>query len=188
MDKKDIYEHLAKIYLDASSDKKRKSKNYFKIFKPLFLVGISGLFAASLIIFVNFHKSKSPDSQIALLVSTDAAKINFNFNPAKKEVYSLDLNKLKMDKFKSIGFSAKSKNYQDNISMRVEFTNSFKEKSEIYVTGIPNKWHEYKINLADFKKISDWSEMSNLSFTVEEWNTKFDSGVVYIDNIRFLKQ
>lgn len=188
MDKKDIYEHLAKIYLDASSSKKKKSKSYLKVFKPLFLVGISGLCVASLIILVNSQKHKSQDSQIALLISTDAAKINFNFNPAKKEVYSLNLNKLKMNRFNTLGFSAKSKNYQDNISMRVEFTNSFREKSEIYVTGIPNKWHEYKINLADFKKISDWSEMSNLSFTVEEWNTKFDSGVVYIDNIRFSKE
>jgi len=188
MDKKDIYEHLAKIYLDASSDKKNKSKDYAKLFKPLFIVGIAGLFSLSVIFLVNFQKHKSPDSQIALLVSTDAAKINFNFNPAKKEVYSLNLNKLKMNRFKALEFSARSKNYQDNISLRVEFTNSFKEKSEVYVTGIPNKWHDYRINLADFKKISDWSEMSNLSFAVEEWNAKFDSGVVYLDNIKFLKE
>ena len=33
MDKKDIYEHLAKIYLDASSNKKKKSAAQPRIFK-----------------------------------------------------------------------------------------------------------------------------------------------------------
>ncbi len=187
MDKKDIYEHLANIYLDASSKRKKKDKRLLKFSKPVFVISIFLIFSISSIIFNNFHKNKPLNSETALFISTETAKINFNFNPAKKEVYSINLNKLDMDKFKTLGFSLKTKNYGDSINLRIEFTNSFKEKSEIYIKEISHKWHDYKVNFADFKKITDWSKMSNLSFTVEEWNAKEDYGVVYIDNIRFLR-
>ena len=47
MDKKDIYEHLAKIYLDASSNKKKKPAVQPRIFKNLFIVSIVFIAALS---------------------------------------------------------------------------------------------------------------------------------------------
>ena len=47
------------------------------------------------------------------------------------------------------------------ISLRVEFTNAFRERSEVYLRNIPHKWQTYKINLTDFKEIMDWSGMSD---------------------------
>jgi len=64
---------------------------------------------------------------------------------------------------------------------------TFKEKSEVYFKDIPHRWHEYRINLCEFKNVSDWSEMTNLLFTIEEWNVKEKRGVVFIDNVRLLK-
>lgn len=187
MDKKDIYEHLANIYLDASSKRKKKDTHLLKLTKPVFVISLFLVFGISSIIFNNVHRNKPLNSETALFISTETAKINFNFNPAKKEVYSINLNKLDMHKFNAVGFSLKTKDYADTIALRVEFTNSFKEKSEIYIKNVSHKWHDYKINLSEFKKVTDWSKMSNLSFTVEEWNAKEDYGIVYIDNIRFLK-
>lgn len=186
MDKKDIYEHLARIYLDASSQKKKKGKEN-KRFKIISLAGIALVFALSIWVFNGLHKDKALKSQIQLLVSLGPTKINFNFDPAKKETYSITLNKLNLTKFKSIGFSVKRENYFDRISLRVELTNNFREKSEIYIKDIPHKWQEYKIDFSQFRNINDWSEMTDLSFVVEEWNTKENAGVVYLDNISFLR-
>lgn len=188
MDKKDIYEHLAKIYLDASSKKKKKNKHHQKVLRhPFFIFAVVFLLGFGVFSFLNFKKGRHFSSQVALVVSPDALKINFNFNPAKKEIYSLDLNKLNLTKFKALGFSVKKADFKDNISLKVEFINKFNERSEIYLKNIPHKWYNYKIDFSEFKNISDWREMSTLAFAVEEWNARKNSGVVYIDNIRFLR-
>lgn len=187
MDKKDIYEHLANIYLDASSKRKKKKKLYPKFFKNAYVIAIALIACVIVFLSVNFPKNSPFHSEVALVLLPDAAKINFNFDPAKKEIYSLNLNKLNLTTFEAIGFSIKKKNYKDVISLRVEFVSSFKEKSEVYLANIPYKWKDYKISFSDFKHIADWSKIAYLSFSVEEWNTREKEGVVYIDNVRLLR-
>jgi len=188
MDKKDIYEHLAKIYLDASTNKKTKTSHRFKALKNFGIVSLVFLFAFAVGALTTFSKLKPYKTETELVLLPEAAKINFNFNPAKKEIFSLNLNSLDLNKYKTLAFTVKSLNRKDNISLRAEFTSAFKEKSEVYFWNIPVKWYDYKVNLSEFKNISDWSEMLSLVFAVEEWNAKEKKGVVYLDNIRLLKQ
>lgn len=199
MDRKDIYEHLAKIYLDASSKKKNKKlKNYPRILRNPFFISTVISFTLTIILFINltkskpllteWYKNKPLSSEFILVLQPDIVKINFNFDPAKKEIYSMNLSNLNLHKFKALGFSLRKVNYQDNIILKVEFSNVFNETSEIYLNNIPAyKWQDYKINLSEFKNISDWSRMLNLSFIVEEWNVKDKRGIVYLDNVRLLK-
>jgi hypothetical protein len=121
------------------------------------------------------------------VLSTEPIKMNYNFDPAKKEVFSFNLNKSNLSRFNSLGFTVKKSNFEDIVSLRVEFTNLFNEKSEVYVRDIPNKWKYYELKFADFKAITDWSEMTDVSFIIEEWNTKENNGLIYIDNVRMLK-
>ncbi|MGA2774742.1 MAG: hypothetical protein ABSE81_01615 [Candidatus Omnitrophota bacterium] len=187
MDKKDIYEHLAKIYLDASSTKKKKNKVYSKIFKNLFLISLVCVFGLSTVLLSNLRRPKINNSEVALILAPEALKINFNFDPAKKETLTLDLNRLNLNNYKRIAFSVKKLDISNTIALRVEFISAYKERSEVYLKNIPSKWQDYTFNLSDFKNITDWSETKNLSFTVEEWNTKENKGIVYIDNVRVLK-
>ena len=187
MDKKEIYEHLAKIYLDASLQKKKNGKRYPLIFKNLPLVISLFLLLIAVTVFINFQRGKSFRAETALVLLTDSAKINFHFDPARKETYALNLNKLNLARYRSLEFSVKKVNYYDNISLRVEFSNPYNEKSELYFKDIPNKWQTYKVNLSQFKRISDWTEMATLTFTIEEWNVRQKKGVVYLDNVRLLR-
>lgn len=187
MDKKDIYEHLAKIYLDASSTKKKKNKVYSKLSKNIFLISMVCIFGASAVLLANLNRHKINNSEVALVLSDEALKINFNFDPAKKEVLTLNLNRLNLNNYKKLAFSVKKNNIIDTIALRVEFTSAYKEKAEFYLKNIPYRWHDYTVNFSDFKNITDWSEIKDLSFTVEEWNTKENKGVVFIDNVRVLK-
>ncbi len=187
MDKKDIYEHLAKIYLDASAKRKKKTKEYPRIFGTLFFASLAVTLGLSILLSFNIYRRKNAGSEISLVLLADAVKINFNFDPAKKEIYSLNLNKLDLTKFKVLGFAVKKENYQDNVYLRVEFTSNFKEKSEIYIKDVSTRWRDHKIKLSDFKNISDWSQMLALSFIVEQWNVKEKKGVIFVDNIRLLR-
>ncbi len=187
MDKKDIYEHLAKIYLDASGKKKKKTKTHLRLYHNLFVIALvlSVAIGTSLISFSS--KRKNLESETSLIVIHDPAKINFNFNPVKKEIFTVNLNSLNLSRFNTLAFSIKNTDVDDNISLRIEFTNAFKEKSEVYLRQIPNKWHDFKIAFLDFKNITDWSQMQSISFSVEQWNAQKDKGVLYIDNVRFSK-
>ncbi|PIP21310.1 MAG: hypothetical protein COX40_00090 [Candidatus Omnitrophica bacterium CG23_combo_of_CG06-09_8_20_14_all_40_11] len=188
MSKKDIYEHLADIYWDASSKKRKKAEKYPKKFKSLFFISIAAtLFLATALLIILKEKNTFLNSEIALVVSPEVVKINFHFDPARKESYSLDLNKLNLKRFNTLAFSAKRANFKDNIALRIEFTNAFKEKSEVYLKDIPHRWHDYKISFPEFKNISDWSNMTGLAFIIEEWNVKEKKGIVYLDNVRFLR-
>lgn len=187
MDKKDIYEHLAKIYLDASSKRKKRNKGYPNLLKNLLLVSVVLVFGLSASLLAALQKEKPFGSQVILVLSPDALKINFDFNPAKKEIYYLDLNKLNLSRYKTLGFSLRKADYNDNIALRVEFITAFKEKSEVYFKDIPHKWQDYKIDLSEFSGISDWSRVTRLAFIVEEWNTTEKKGVVYIDNVMVIK-
>ncbi|MDD5513565.1 MAG: hypothetical protein PHD09_07335 [Candidatus Omnitrophica bacterium] len=183
MDKKDIYEHLAKIYLDASQKRKKKNKKHPEI-RNIILIFLSFLLGFGLFFFTIAPKKKPAyNSSFVLLLQPDIAKINFNFDPARKEVYSIRLNNLNLNKYDSLTFSVKKTNFRDTINLRVEFTNAFKEKSEIYIRDIPHKWEDFRIPFSDFKNINDWSDMYDLSFIVEEWNTKEDNGVVYVSSV-----
>ncbi|MBU0548464.1 MAG: hypothetical protein KJ710_06330 [Candidatus Omnitrophica bacterium] len=190
MDKKEIYDHLANIYLDASSKsskKKRKSKAYPKPVRNLILVGfllVLGL--GSGIAYSNFNY-RNHDAQITLFLFQDTAKLNFNFDPAKKETFSLELKQLNLSKYRTLAFAVRKVNPKDTIALKVEFINRFNEKSEVYLKDIPGKWASYEIGLGRFAKINDWDQMKVLSFSVEEWNAKEKSGIVYIDNIKVIR-
>lgn len=187
MEKKDIYEHLAKIYLDASLKRKSKTKERTKLFKNLFVTSVIFIFVLGGFLTFNLMRTSGPVSQTTLLLQPDPVKLNFHFDPAKKELYSISLNNLNLSKYKTLAFSAKKVNYKDNIALRIEFINSFKEQAEFYLKNIPLQWEEFKIDLAKFKTLSNWSEMLKLDFVVEEWNVKEKKGVVYLDNIKFVK-
>ena len=187
MDKKDIYEHLANIYLDASSKKKKKSKDSTLI-RNSFFVSIGIIFLLGISLLFNMYSNKrQPSSSVMLVLSSDAAKINFHFDPAKKEIYAINLNKLNLAPYKTLSFTIRKTDYNDKISLRVEFVNVYGEASFVYLPDISNKWQEHKIAFSDFKHISDWSEMTKLCFVVEEWNVRQKKDVVYIDNVKVVR-
>ena len=190
MNKKEIYEHLANIYLDASSNssKKRSKKgSYPKTVRGLLIVAVVLVLGLGSFTTYSHIQNRNQPSQIALFLYQDTAKINFNFDPAKKETFSLNLKQLNLCKYKTLGFALRKTNPKDIISLRVEFTNRFNEKSEIYIKDISSKWTDYKINLSRFGREEYWRQMKELAFSIEEWNAREKSGIVYLDNIRVIK-
>jgi len=190
MDKKEIYEHLANIYLDASSKTKRKKKNkkYSSLLQNGLLFGVAIIVTLSLAQFTHPKNNLLQKStEVALFLQNEAVKMNFNFDPAKKEVFSLKLNNLDLTKYKNLKFTIRKTSFSDTINMRVEFSNSFREKSAVYFKDIPSRWQECSVKLSDFKDINNWSQIQSLSFIIEEWNTRGKKGVVYIDNVKFFR-
>jgi hypothetical protein len=188
MDKKEIYEHLARIYLDASTKKKNPAtKDKPALLKASVFVLIFFLAGITFAALPRLFEKRLYNCETALVLLDSPAKINFHFDPAKKETYTMDLNGLNLGRFKTLSFNAKKTDFKSIVSLRVEFNNNFNEKAEVYIKDIAHRWTEFKFDLSKFKLISDWTEMRKLIFTVEEWNANAKKGVVYVDNVRLIK-
>jgi len=193
MDKKELYEHLARIYLDSSKKHQRKKKKHEYLVESRHLyIGIAVfILVSSSFVFIKtspFHrKTNFTGYRTALVIQPDAIKINYNFNAAKKEIYDLPLKGLDLSTYKALAFGIRRTQSNTSASLRIEIVNSLNEKSEVYIKDIPLSWKEYKIELASLKRITDWSEAKELLFIAEEWNTKEKNDVIFIENVRFLK-
>ncbi|MCX7662083.1 MAG: hypothetical protein N2Z79_05325 [Candidatus Omnitrophica bacterium] len=183
MNKKDVYEHLAKIYLDASSKHKKKQIRKDLLYKNLiFISALILVVGAGYIYFVPRLRNQG---RISLVLTHEKIKINFHSAQAKTEAFVLNLNNLDLSRFKSLAFSARKLEPKDIISLRVEFRSIFNEIAFIYLKDIPEKWQSYNIKLSEFRGITNWSKIKELSFVIEEWNVRNEKSVVYLDNIRF---
>jgi hypothetical protein len=187
MDKKDIYEHLARIYLDTPAVKKKKSKVPAKDHTSFLIIGIAIVLGFSLLITARMYLYRPLKHEYSFVLAPDPIRIPFAFNPGSKQVFDFDLNGSNLSRYSALEFTAKRSNYDDFVALRVEFTNRFKERSEYYVKDLPSRWHKVRIRLDEFKGVSDWNEMQSLSFVIEEWNTRDARGSVYIDNVRFVR-
>ena len=187
MNKKEIYEHLASIYLDNSRKRKKKAR-LFPRYEKFFPASVISVLFISLVFAVSTFKKSGFTRQVALVIQPTTIKLNFNSGATKKEVYSFDLNGIDLSKFDALLFSARKARPSDAIFLRVELSNALQETSEVYIKEIKYKWQDYKINFADFKKITDWSRVSKVAFVIEEWNVTGDKGVIYIDNVKMIKE
>lgn len=194
MDKKELYEHLARIYLDSSKKHQRKKKKHHYLIETKHLyIGII-VFILVLIPFIliklsPFYKKQAgfPEYRTALIIQPDAVKMNYNFIAAKKEVYTLPLKGLDLNTYKALAFAVRRARANSSASLRIEVVNALNERAEVYIKDVLLAWKEYKMELSSFKKITDWSKTKELLFIAEEWNTREKNDVIYIENVRFLK-
>ncbi len=188
--KKDIYEHLADIYLDASykSKSKQKSKYHFR-FKNLAFIGIAIISVPTIFLFTALNR-QPPSS--ALVLQPRIVTINLNTSAPQSEIHSISLDRKDLSRYKTLAFSVrKDSTYPSRLTLRVKLTSAQKQKAEIYLNPISSQWSEYTLKLNDFQSISSWSKMLNLSFIIDDrttrTNEKPQAGAVYIDNVRLLR-
>ncbi|MCM8770407.1 MAG: hypothetical protein NC936_00865 [Candidatus Omnitrophica bacterium] len=193
MDKRELYEHLAKIYLDSSKKHQKRQQNKQYLIDSRHLYIVLTVFILVIIPFIlikinTFHrKSDLGLYNTALVIQPDAVKINYNFFAAKKEIYTLPLKGLDLSAYKALAFSLRKMKENSDISLRIELANAFNERAASYVGDISPGWKDYKIDLSVFKNITDWTCAKELLFIAEEWNAKEKNDVIYIENVRFLK-
>jgi len=71
---------------------------------------------------------------------------------------------------------------------KVELKNASKQVGRYYVTNITDQWQEIVIPLKDFKGLSDLSNLTEFVVVFEDRIASNKKGVVYIDELRFVKK
>ena len=190
MEKNEVYDYLAKVYLDKQPIVRENKKAVSWKRNALFLI------VASIVFLIAYFFLKHPSGAyqpknyyLSISTADDFIKIKYYFNSAglKTKAYTIDLQDLDLSGFKALRFAARHLN-KGSLSLRIEIENSLKETSACYVSALESRWKEFRVNLDEFRAITEWNNLKSLSFIVEEWNAQGKEDCVYIDAIGFSKK
>lgn len=195
MEKKEIYDYLAKIYLDDNKRApKEKKGNSFKKYRLFLITAIIVSFGALFYYFILRHPVESHKAKIRslyLATGNELIKIKYNFSgdsTLRKESYTITSLGLDVQNFHELKFIARRLKNEGSLNFKIEIENSLKEAAFCYITNLSNKWKEFTIMLRDdFKEISRWDNIKRISFVAEEWNIENKDDSIYIDEIRFTR-
>lgn len=186
--KQDVYEHLAKTFLDKKKKKKSlKNKNLWFIAIPLILFFIVFSYVLGIILVKNKVFLKS----IYIAQDKTPVILEYDFTPlgiSKIKAISFNLANTDLSGYKFFDISIRTEQKtQPDSTIKIEIENSLLEKDTKYISGINSGWQKFSLPLSDFKLISDWASVKAVSFTVEDWNVSSKKNKVFIDDIRFVE-
>jgi len=184
--RQDVYEHLAKVFLD----KKKKKKPDKKILFITAVLSIGCLLLLS-ITAVFLTKRKFFARSLYVLNSNTPTLIEYDFRSlgsAKTKAISFNLGNIDLSKYRFLDLSIRSQeNAKVNSTIKVQIENFLLEKDTQYISGINAKWKKVSLGLDNFRLIKDWSQVKSLTFTVEDWNVSSKKNTIIIDDIRFIE-
>ena len=109
-------------------------------------------------------------------------------NPAYNGFW-MSLNGVDASKYDSLAFRVKGDAKIGYTTVfKVELKNAAKQVGRYYVTNITDQWQEVVIPLAEFKGLTDLSNMSEFVIVFEDRIASNKKGVVYVDDIKFVKK
>jgi len=189
MTREEVYEHLANVYLG----KKKNNKKNYNLIKILLIVNLMAIILIPSIYFIKINrtiaaqKQKKQEESVSLALNYYPLRLVYNFQDDSPQVknFSLYLPKVNVKKYNSLVFSVRG--YRSSLPriIKISLENKKREKSVYYFEGITTKWQKVTIPLSEFKKITDWSNITKLSFIVEAWNNDQDKCSVLIDDVHF---
>jgi hypothetical protein len=191
MEKKEIYDYLAKVYLGPQPPQpKALKKRQTAQAQRLVLFLIVPIIACALVyLFLNYPQKRQSAKahSLQLDIGNEPIKIKYNFSGSnlKKETYSIALSDLNAQGFQELEFKARRRKDFGSVHLRVELENSLRENASCYIKDIGNKWKRCSVKLSDLKEITRRDNLKRISFIIEEWNVADKDDCVYIDEIRF---
>ena len=189
MTRDDIYNHLAQVYLGKRTDTGKKKKQQMSAWLVINIFITVIIFASAfygLTAFLTSHDS-SLQSRVIFSLHNGPVRIEYDlsdsFSPVK--TFVLDIPSIDAAKYNKIQFSIRGKEEGAPGIVKVVMKNQRNEEAAYYVQGVGFDWQEFSIPLSEFKQISDWSNLTDISFVLESWNVDNTKGLVLIDNLFF---
>jgi len=187
--KPEVYEHLARTFLEKKKNKNNKKQPTITLFVSLGL--LIAILVFIFVLFLTREKIGILQRSLHILLDKSPITIAYNFkNPGtdKVKAMSFSLSDIDISRYRFLDFRARliKKTTKDSV-IKVEIENAFKEKASTYLNGITWQWKRFSLPLSDFKKISDKTVISSISFVIEDWNLSDKENSLIIDEVRFTK-
>ena len=189
MTRDDIYDHLAQVYLGKRTKidiKKERQFNAWLLINIFITVIIFTSAFYGLTAFLT-QRNSFLQSRVIFSLHTGMARVEYNFKgpfpPVK--IFALDVPAIDAGKYSKIQFSIRGKEEGAPGIVKLVVRNRRGEESSYYIQGIGLEWQKFDIPLQEFKQITDWTSLTDISFVLESWNVDRPKGLVLIDDICF---
>ena len=189
MTRDDIYEHLAQVYLGKKSRREIRQRHRFNAWLVINIVITFVIFAGTFYGLSAFltHQGDALQHKVIYSLNNGPIRIDYNLGypyPSVKS-FSLNVSGVNVSKYKALQFSARGMEEGYPGIVRVEVKTTRGEVSSVLTENIELGWKDFHITFKDFIQISDKSNINEVSFILESWNTHKDKGILLIDNICF---
>ena len=189
MTREEIYEHLAQVYLGKKNSAKKKKKQKFdkRFFLQLTIMTIvlSSVFSG-LTAFLS-RKATGPENSIIFALNHSPIRIKYNLNRPFPPMtsFSIHVPAVNASKYHRINFSIRGLEEGYPGVVKIVLRNKKNETASYFVRGVKLKWQRVSILTKEFKQISDWTNLEDISFVLESWNAEKKKGIVLIDDVSF---
>lgn len=189
MTRDEIYDHLAQVYLGKKDRTDKGSKRQFNAWLVINIIITIVILASTFYGLTAFfvRKADQGDSRIIYALTNGPIRITYNLTspyPPVKD-FSLSIPKMNAAKYSTLRFSVRGMEEGYPGVVKIVLKNQKNETAVFFVKGINLKWQEISIPLEEFSAITDWSNLTDLSFVLEAWNAEKKKGIVLIDNLCF---
>ncbi len=186
--KEHIYDYLAQVYFNKKE--KEEKNNFLRFLLAANIIIFAGIFA--FLVFSKPSKHVTPRTKSLVVNWTQMPlrfKYDLNYPKPQTAVLNLKLSDMNLRDYDVLKITLRG-SQKEGFSkiIGIELRNAKKEKDTVYISDIEERWKAFEIPLKDFKYISDFSDISQISFKLEAWNTVQKKGLIYIDKIEFLKK
>lgn len=189
MTRDEIYDHLAQVYLGKKNKATEKRRQQFHSWLVINILIASIIFASAFYGFTAFlaHRGDTLQNRVIYALNNGPIRLNYNlvqpFPPVK--TFSLSVPEVNVAKYSKLQFEVRGVDSGYPGVMRVEVRNQRGEVSSVILEGVKTDWKHFSISFDEFDKITDWSQIEEISFIIESWNAVKIRGTVLIDDICF---
>jgi hypothetical protein len=189
MTRDEIYDHLAQVYLGKKKRTDKKNQRQFNVWLVINIFIATIIFGSAMYGFTAFltHRGESLKDKIIYSLNRSPIRIKYNIDYPYPpvETFLLSIPDFGAEKYSALEFSVRglAEGYPGII--RVEVRNAKREISSVMIDDVRLKWKNHRIPLEKFRQISDWSQVTDISFIIESWNAEKKKGIVLIDDVCF---
>lgn len=189
MTRDDIYDHLAQVYLGKRSKADIKKEQQFSAWLLINILITVIIFTSAFYGLTAFltHRDSHLQSRVIFSLHNGAIRMEYNFSEPFPPVktFALEVPPVDAAKYDKIQFSIRGKEEGVPGIVKVVVKNRRNEEASYYIQGVGLDWQEFNIPLEEFKQITDWSSLTDISFVLESWNVDHKKGLILIDNVCF---
>ncbi len=189
MNRDEIYDHLAKVYLGKkNSVQETKKKKLNATWLMMNIIITLFILVSSFYGFTAFLNRQQVDLKNRIVYSLNnnpiriAYNLDYPFPPVK--TFSLSIPSRDVSKFSKLNVSLRGMEDGYPGVVKLVLSNQKNEKATYFIEDVEHGWQHLTIPLDRFN-MTDLTSVTDVAFVLESWNVKNKTGIVLIDDISF---
>ncbi len=189
MTRDEIYDHLAQVYLGKRAKVEEKKKQKFNAWLVINIILMTVILVSVVYGLTAFLTNRGEYSKRSVIFALNNGPVRIAYDLREPypqvKTFSLAIPTLNAVKYDKLKFSIRGLEEGFPGVVKLILKNSKNETASYYIKDVRLKWQELNIPLNEFTQISDWTNLTDVSFILEAWNVEKKRGIVLVDNICF---